>query len=69
MIYNLVKILQDRRGISGLGIETGDSRICRIRPNFDYQNLVGALSAKLKFDLILVVVRENVVVLVVVGSR
>ena len=35
----------------------------------DYQNLVGALSGKLKFDLILVVVRENVVVLVAVGSR
>jgi len=35
----------------------------------DYQNLVGAIRSKLKFDLILVFVRENVVVLVVVGSR
>ena len=52
-----------------LGIETGDSRKCRISPSFDYQNLVGAISAKLKFDLILLVVRDNVVVLVVVGSR
>jgi len=35
----------------------------------DYQNLVGALSGNLKFDLVLMVVRDNVVVLVVVGSR
>ena len=33
MLYNLVKILQDWRGMSVLGIETGDSRICRISPN------------------------------------
>ena len=69
MIYNLVKILQNWRGIAVLRIETGDSRKCRISPTFDYQNLVGAISAKLKFDLVLVVVRENVVVLVAVGSR
>ena len=64
-----MKILQARRGISGLGIETGDSRKCRISPSFDYQSLDDALSGKLKFDLVLVVVRENVVGLAVVRSR
>ena len=68
MLYNLEKILQNWRGISVLALKRVMEEYVGLAV-VDYQNLVGALSGNLKFDLVLVVVRENVVVLVVVGSR
>jgi len=68
MIYNLVKILQNWRGTRYLALRRVIVEYVGLAV-VDYQNLFGALSGNLKFDLVLVVVRDNVVVLVVVGSR